>query len=490
MKIIKALFLTLVIMSLSSSGSFSQGQGPERNNVLSVSAEDVRLIAATNSLDIKLARLDAKIKGTELSYKESIFDTFINGEIGYTDDQRKPASSISGSKNITNTYDFGIDKKLKSGTDIDINFSNEREWTNSSFVSTNPYHNSEIAITLTQPVAKNFFGLIDRGNIEIVKREIKNAGLDSYSKIEDAIMLAEKAYWKTVLAREEFSIRKEILKKSIRFFNQYRNKLRIGLAETGDVLAAEANMHVRESDLLIASNDLKTAEELLLLRLNLDNKITVVPKDRLPAMTTDTTFIESLRIAFENRRDYTSSKNDIEAQKIKLSMKSNSRFPEIDLKATFATNGLDAKYYKALEGVAEDSNPKYYMGIEFKYPLENKQAESEHEKAVLEKAKAIVNMQKIERQVISDIDEKFRNLTVNKVTMAKMRRVENLQEGKLSQEEKKFRYGRSNSDAIIRYQEDLLNAKLKTQKACYEYTASILDLMNAEDSFLKYVGIE
>ena len=325
MKIIKALFLTLVIISLSPPESFSQGQGPERNNVLSISAEDVRLIAATNSLDIKLARLDARIKGTELSYKESIFDTFINGEIGYTNDQRKQASSIPGSKNITNTYDFGMDKKLKSGTDIGIDFSNKREWTNSSFVSTNPYHNSEIAITLTQPVAKNFFGLIDRGNIEIVKQEIKNADLDSYSKIEDAIILAEKAYWKTVLAREEFSIRKEILKKSIRFFNQYRNKLRIGLAETGDVLAAEANMHIRENDLLIASNNLKTAEELLLLRLNLDNKIMVVPKDRLPAMTEDTTFIDSLRIAFEDRRDYISSKNDIEARKIKLSMKSNSR---------------------------------------------------------------------------------------------------------------------------------------------------------------------
>ncbi|MBU4148984.1 MAG: TolC family protein [Candidatus Omnitrophica bacterium] len=488
MKPLKIFFLTLVIVSLSSPGSFSQES--ERSYVLPVSAEDVRLIAINNSLDIKLAQLDAKIKGTELSYKKSIFDTFINGEIGYTDDQRKPASTISGSKNITNTYDFGIDKKLKSGTDIDINFTNNREWTDSSFVSLNPYHNSEIEVTLTQPVAKNFFGLIDRGNIELVRQEIKNADLDSYSKIEEAIISAEKAYWKMVLAGDEFNIKKEILKKSIRFFNQYRNKLKIGLAETGDVLAAEANMHTRESELLMASNDLKTTEELLLLRLNLDNKIKLVPKDRLPIMTNETSFIDSLRIAFENRRDYISMENDIEAKKIKLSMKSNSMFPEIDLKATFATNGLDPKYYTALKGILEDSNPKYYVGVEFKYPLENNQAESEHEKAVLEKAKAIVNMQKTERQIISDIDEKFRNLSVNRINMSKMKRVENLQEGKLSQEEKRFKYGRSNSDTIIRYQEDLLNARIMTKRAYYEYTASILDLMNAEDSFLKYVGIE
>jgi outer membrane protein TolC len=490
LKTVKIFFLIPFILSFLSPWSSAQGRDAGKNSPLYVSAKDIRLIAAANSLDIKLARLDAKIKGTELSYKESVFDTFINGDIGYTDDQRKPASSISGSKNITNTYDFGIDKKLKSGTDLSINLNHNREWTNSAFVSSNPYHNSEIEINLTQPVAKNFFGLIDRGNIEIIKQDIKNSGLESYSRIEDAIILAEKAYWKTVLAREEFLIKKGILKKAVRFFNQYRYKMKIGLTETGDVLAAEANMHARENELLIASNGLKTSEEILRLRLNLDNSIKITPKDRLPAITEETTFIESLRTAFENRRDYRSAKNDIESRDINLSMKSNSRFPEIDLKATFATNGLNSKYYRAMEGIVEDSNPKYYVGLEFKYPLENRQAESEHEKALLEKAKSIVNMQKTERQIISDIDEKFRDLAVNKISMSKMRRIENLQEGKLFQEEKKFKYGRSDSDTIIRYQEDLLNAKLNTQKAYYEYTSSALDLMNAEDVFLKQTGLE
>ena len=462
----------------------------DTDQTLYISVDEVRLIAISNNLDIKLARLDSRIKGTELSYEEAIFDTLLNGEIGYTDDQRKTSSSLSGTKNLTNNYNIGIDKKLRSGTDVEIDFTNKREWTDSAYVSTNPYHESQVEVSLTQPIAKNFFGLIDRGNIEIVKYEIKNSELDSYIKIEDAIILAEKAYWELVLAQEEFKIKKEMLKKAFRLFNQYRKKLNIGLVETGDVLASEANMHIRESDLLMASNALETAEELLRVRLNIKNEISLSPADTLVGTDLNTTLIGSLRLAFKNRRDYTSAKNDIANKKIKLKMKSNSRFPQIDLKMTFAQNGIDSGYARAIEDVYEDSNPKYYVGIEFSYPLQNNEAKSEYESVKLEKAKAIVSLQKTERLIISDIDEKFRNLSVNKVNISKMERVKNLQKGKLYQEEKRFKYGRSSSDTLIRYQEDLLNAKLATQKAYLDYRISILELLGAQDSFLKHVGLE
>ena len=491
MKGLKILLNLFIIMSVafSSCGEiFSQGS--EKTKPFFISVYDVRLIAINNNLDIKLAQLDSKIKGTELSYKEAIFDTILSGEIDYTRDERKSASSFAGSKSITNNYNIGVDKKLRSGTDVAVDFTNKRNWSDSNYVSQNPYHDSQVEINLTQPIAKNFFGLIDRGNIEVVKWEIKNAELDSYIKIEDAIILAEEAYWKLVLAKEEFKIKKEMLKKAVRLFNQYLRKLKIGLTESGDVLASEANMHVRKSELLMAANELKTAEEFLNLRLNLENGVKLFPTDKFLDEDFSASFIKSMEKAFRNRRDYTSKKNDIERNKIKLKMKSNSRFPEIDLKATFATNGISSSYYRATEGIFEDSNPEYSIGIEFSYPLGNNEANSEYEKAILEKTKAIVNLQKTERKIISDIDEKFRKFSVNKTNFSKMERVENLQKGKLFQEEKRFQYGRSDSDTLIRYQEDLLKARLMTQKAYFDYKISILELMGAEDSFLKHAGLE
>ncbi|MBU1062103.1 MAG: TolC family protein [Candidatus Omnitrophica bacterium] len=489
MKRLSAIFITISYLFLSFSGN-AFSQETEKSIVIFISADDARLIAINNNLDIKLARLDSKIKGTELSYKEAAFDTILNGDIGYTRDERKSSSPFAGSKSMTNDYNIGLDKKLKTGTDIELDFTNKREWSDSSFVTANPYHESEIGISLTQPIAKNFFGLIDRGNVETVKWEIKNAELDSYIKIEDSMISVEKAYWKLVLSQEEFRIKKDMLKKAVRLFNQYRRKLKIGLTETGEVLASEANMHIRKNDLLMAANELKSAEELLKIRLNIKNDIKLFATDKLLDTKSDVDLIKSLNRAFKNRRDYIYKKNEVEVENINLKMKRNSLYPEIDLKATFATNGLDSKYYNAIEGISEDSNPKYYIGVEFSYPLENNEAKSLHEKASLKKTKAIVNLQKTERQIFSDIDENLRKVSVNESNTKNMQRVENLQKGKLYLEEQRFKYGRSNSDTLIRYQEDVLNAKLLTKKAYFDYKTSILDLLGAEDNYLKNIGLE
>ena len=75
---------------------------------MKISIENVRLIAIENNLDIKLAQLDSKIKGTELSYKEAIFDTVLSGKVGYTKAETKRSSSLYGTKSITNEYNIEI----------------------------------------------------------------------------------------------------------------------------------------------------------------------------------------------------------------------------------------------------------------------------------------------------------------------------------------------------------------------------------------------
>ena len=143
------LTLFTIICFIFSSSLETLAQETQKGETLFVSARGVRLIAISNNLEIKLAQLDSKIKGTELSYKEAVFDTILNGEIGYADDQRKLSSSLFGSKNITHNYNIGLDKKLRTGTDVEIDFTNKREWTDSTYVSTNPYHESQMEITLT-----------------------------------------------------------------------------------------------------------------------------------------------------------------------------------------------------------------------------------------------------------------------------------------------------------------------------------------------------
>ena len=63
--------------------------------------------------------------------------------------------------------------------------------------------------------------------------------------------------------------------------------------------------------------------------------------------------------------------------------------------------------------------------------------------------------------------------------------VAELQKHKLQEEEKKYRYGRSDSDRIIRFQEDYLNSEIASSQAMLDYAEALIDLYLAENVYLE-----
>ena len=73
---------------------------------MSLSLKDISHIALENNFDIQIAKFDAYIKENDALLAESIFDTIISGKITYTDNQSKQASTIFGTKSLTNEYEL------------------------------------------------------------------------------------------------------------------------------------------------------------------------------------------------------------------------------------------------------------------------------------------------------------------------------------------------------------------------------------------------
>jgi outer membrane protein TolC len=89
---------------------------------------------------------------------------------------------------------------------------------------------------------------------------------------------------------------------------------------------------------------------------------------------------------------------------------------------------------------------------------------------------------------LTNIVDSVRNCNILYNNTQIQKNIVSIQKNKLEEEEKRFRYGRSNTDTIIRYQDDLLNAKLLAEKAAYEYQLSLIDLALAENTLLdKYI---
>ncbi len=480
----KSLFKIFVLVAACAlQGALSAEELPPSSYVLSL--DEVSHLALENNFDIQLAKFDAQIKQTDLDKEKSIFDTVIDAEIKYKDNQLKTSSTLAGTKSLNNQYNLGIKKKLPTGTTVDLDFTNDRTWTNSSFSSVNPSHESAGKIGITQELGKNFFGLNDRGKIKITRLDIENASYTSLDLIESSLASAQKSYFRLVLALESHEIRASMLEQAQELYGLHKSKVKDGLVETPALLASEANLRQRESDILLAENDLQYSMNQLKFVLNLNENVPdIIPSDAFDAVSKNAEIEQTLSKAFAARRDYKSAKNTADSKKIQLVMKKNNLWPEINLEATFTKNGIDDHFSGAIDSITTEDNPELYVGLKISFPLENRLAKSEYSKADLEKAKSIVSLKRVERLIITDLVDKVRNCNIYYDRLAKQRTIAQIQENKLEAEEKRFKYGRSDTDTIIRYQDDLLSAKLLARQAAYDYQLALIDLAVAENTLL------
>ncbi len=450
-----------------------------------LSLDDVSHLALENNLDIQIAKYDVYIKRNDILEAESIFDTILSADISFKNDQTKSSSVLAGTKTTAHDYKIGLSKKIPSGTTLGLEFQNTRTWTNSSYISVNPNHDASIKFSITQPVGKNFFGLIDRGDIKITKLDIANADYTCLDKIESYLASVQGSFWKFVLLKEELQIKREMLKRAENLYKIYKSKLQIGLVEEPDLLATEANVNIRKNEVLIAEENLEITKNQLLLELNeekLDLKIHPLEELSLDSKRID--LISSLKQAIENRRDYLKAKNDVTSKDIKVTMKKNNLWPEIDIEASFLRNGLSQDYKTAWQGISSENNPEVYVGLTFSLPLENRDAKGQFQKAKLEKAKYLLLLKKSERQILTQINDRITqlNTAIGKATTNE--NIVDLQQRKLKAQEIRFHSGRSNSDLMIRYQQDLLDAELSLAQSLYKYKIAVINLKLTQNSLL------
>jgi len=441
-----------------------------------VSLKDCVKYSVLNSFEARLARLDLFVAETGLKYSESVFDTFISGNIGYTEDKRQQLSVFSPDDNQTNIYSMGIEKTIPSGTELSMAIGDTRAWNNSQFVSKNPSHSTEVSFDLKQPLGQNILGYVDRKTITITKLSIENSGMEEKDRIEELIADVEKAYWQLVYEKEKLRILNKLLGKAEELHQVDEKNLAIGLIEQVDLLAAEANVANRQAQILTAENGYRRAEEELKLIMNLKEDERMVPSGGLKSGTIDIALEDCLKYAFAGRRDYMMEKKNAEIAGIELRIKENMKWPEIDLSATFAVNGVETGLKESFDKTTGGENTYYYTGLEIKIPLENNKAESEYLKAMYEKEKAVVVLKELERRIITEVGNAYRDVVASEASLVYIKKAVDLHNRKLEEEEKRFKYGRSSTKRLIDFQNELLNAELEEAAYMVEHKKAQVDL--------------
>ena len=461
---------------------------------MNISIKDAISLALENNLDIKIERFNPAIRNAETEKERSVFDPVFTSDLTNSASITPSSSELQGAAEINQkTLDFniGLTQKFLTGAYTELKFTNERIWSNSKFLTTNPYYESDVTLTVTQPILKDFGPHVNLSRIRIAENNEKISKEQLKGRIIEIITNTKKSYWNLLLSIEELEVRNLSLNLARDLLERNRKKVEVGVLAPIELVEAEAGVASREETVLVAEKSVRDSEDILrrITGLTKDWETVLFPVDKPIISKERPPFDESKRIALEKRHDYLQVNRDLEIKETNLRYTNNQTLLDLSFFGGIGLNGLNSSYSSNLERLKSGDFYSWQVGLSLEIPIGNRSARSDYIKARLEEEKARLAIKNMEDAITAEVREALREIdtTIKRIDATRSARV--LAEKKLDAEEKRFNVGMSTSHDILVYQEELANALRNEKKAMIDHNIALINMEKVMGTATEKVGI-
>jgi len=521
----KNFLLTSIILLFFSPGFISaQEKGTEELNLIEgnrveLPLKSVLVLALKNNLQIAFESLGPKVSETGIDREKSVYDPNVSLQFSKDRDVIQVGNILSGAGKDTvcqENYKLNVDvtKKFVTGTSAELKWDSTDSKTDFLFQTLNPQYRSELNLSLTQPLLKDFGINVGRSMIKIANLNFKISQNQFKDRVINILYQIEQYYWNLYFQMKDLEAREKSLKLAEDLLREFKIKIEAGTLAPIEIYQAEAEVAERKQDLIIARDLLKDTEDKLKSSLNFYEKeqywdLTIIPADEPRATVIKEELMGSIKEAFLHRPDYNQAKMDIESRNIMVKYTKNQVLPRVDLFGTIGTMGLGGRTNKEAMGFmgADDTSVgtsfwsrhwddvadsmasgdyyNYTIGIKIEFPLGNRFAKSQYSKAKVESARAVTLLKDLENTVINEVREAVRQVYTDLERIKAAKATLRLAEEKLNAEEKKYEVGLSTTHDLLEFQDDLSRAESREAMARADCEKSLANLSRVKGILLE-----
>lgn len=306
--------------------------------------------AMENNNDIEVAKNDVRIAESNLRSLQGIYDGV------FTINPNLDRNSTTGN---TATNDFRVNSDFtkqirQGGGNYRVFFNNlrtenrfaQQQVTSGSGVSSGgATYSSSFGVTYTQPFWRDFRTDSNRRQIKIQRKRVSQSDADFRRQAILTISQVQQAYWDLVFALRDQQNRVANLNLSKENLRQVQAKIQAGTAAPLQKAEVETELANRESDLLLAVQNVSIAEnrlkQLILRDPNSpDWSVQIVPTDQ-PVFSNDPIDLNAAMVdAMQFRPELNRLRLEKEVNKIDIDYFRNQTKPRIDLVSTISLDGL------------------------------------------------------------------------------------------------------------------------------------------------------
>jgi outer membrane protein TolC len=463
----------------------------ERREAISLADAVVR--ALQNNLDINISRQTKDSRLADIVIEQAKFDPTVSLNTQYNRQVaplNRPLLGFTGA-NLQEITKFDqnvwsatadITKNLYSGANFDLNYSPQRTFVGgpNTFLF-NPGYTGGLALTMTQPLLRNFGIDINKTFIYIAQN---NATVEQHvflDRVMTVIATVEQTFWELVFANENLKVAQAALKAAEELLATNRAKAKAGVMSIVDVLQAEAAVASRVEQILVAEKAIRDQEDQVRRLLNpaeeeLRQDLRLTPVDPPVTALEALSLQEAIDIAMERRPEILQATKNIDTSELNVKFARNQLLPTLSVQGTMGLSGLGSDYSDSVKRNFGGEFYNYGAGVVLSYPLGNRSAYSTYNKRQLEARNAQSTLQSIRQQVIVGVREAVRRVQTDFKRIETTRSARIMAEKQLQAEQERLKVGLSTTRFVLDFQRDLATSQGNELRAIVDYNKSLSNL--------------
>ncbi len=413
----------------------------------------------------------------------------------------------------TTLANAGVQQAFSSGAQASLTFNNNRQTVNALTTLYATYTNSNLGLTVTQPLLRGFGSGLNRRFIRIAGNERRITSLLFRQQLTATVYGVVRLYTDFIALFEDEKVKQETADLALKLMEDVRAQVDEGTLAPIELTRATAQVYSTRQDLITAGG-LREEQEALLKNVltrtgNQDPALRdarIIPTDTLsiPEAEAVRPIQEAVQDALARRPDLGQARLQIENSQIGLEGAKNATLPQVDLVGIAQNNGLGgvlnpfspnqngplvAGYGGILEQLFSRKYPTYGVGLQVSLPLRNRVAEADLARDQLQMKQSQIRLTQAENQARLEVEDATIAMRRARAAYDSATRARQLQEESLAAEQAKFEAGASTSFFVIQYESMLAQARSTEVAAKSSYVKARAALARATGTILEEYGI-
>ena len=463
---------------------------------------DVIRMALENNMDIGVNRFTPLISEYAITQAYQRFDPTLtfSGTAG-----RNTLASVTQldgadtTRTLTGRYAIAYNHQLEYGSNYSVQFSINRQSSNSTFTTVNPSYRGTLTYSFTQPLLNGFGRLVNTSPITIARNNLEISEVAFERQVMDLVAGASNLYWDLVYARENIRVQEAALELAGRTLRDNRTRVEIGTLAPIDLVQAESVVATRQESLVVArysrtqvEDSLKTMisrvadPAIVLLSLN---PVEDVRNRREPIMPVE----EAIQLALLNRPEMRQSEVEIRNNYINLAVAKNALLPSLSVTTSYTQNGIGGDQSIRSGGLGGQTTTfvpggiggafgdifafdftGYSVGFNLQIPLSNKSAQARLAQLNVQRRQTEARTAATAQAIAMEVRDAYNQIEMNRARIVAAVAAREFAERRLDAEQRKFTLGASEIRFVLDEQQNVTQAQTIEIRALVDYVKAVV----------------